>query len=190
MKKRGDVFLLVGAILTIFVIIIMCIFAGVAYDSADKEEIAKGIINGDLDLIKDKTFEESVDYYHSIYMLFFMAFVLGIIWMVIKIIFDILAFITHNKVLYILCIVFSIIAGPLGSIFTLIGAIMSLTDKSTDTTDISFNNNINYARPVDNEYGNVVNDISNNNDISNEANANPSNISDEYGSEVKDDNNQ
>lgn len=187
MKKKGDTFLLVGAILSIFIILIMIFFAYTSNDMADKTEIAKDIINGDLDLIKDKTFEETVDYYYFYYKVWFVMMVLSIVAVVIKMVIDILGYITHKKAFYILAIIMAVITGPLVSIFTLIGAIMSLTDKSTDTTNISFNSNINYARPVDNEYGNVVNDISNNNDISNETNANPSNISDEYGSEVKDD---
>ena len=52
-KRKGDTLILVGAVLTVVLAIILVALAFVLTGMCDKEEIAKDILSGDLDLVKN-----------------------------------------------------------------------------------------------------------------------------------------
>lgn len=141
MKKRGDTLILVGAILSVLIIFLLFLAAYIFNDMADKEEIAKDLISGALEpQDKTQTLEWNVDYYYDQYKSFFIAMVFLAILYIPKVLLGFAAYKAHSKGLYIALIIVSLLIGGIFfSILSLIGAILSLTEKN-DTFNASQNN--------------------------------------------------
>ena len=150
-KRKGDTLILVGAVLTVVLAIILVALAFVLRGMCDREEIAKDILSGDLDLVKDKDFFESVDYYYDTYKIYSISCVLMAIFLIPKFVLQIVSITTHKKGAYVATLVLTIILNALSGILTIIGCILSIQDKQANKVeDIPFN----YAR-VDNTNANI-----------------------------------
>ncbi|MCR5350421.1 MAG: SUR7/PalI family protein [Acholeplasmatales bacterium] len=166
-KRKGDTLILVGAILSVFLILLFALLAIVLYKLADKTDIAEKIIKGDLEII-DNNFNDSVDYYYTIYRLYFIAMIVAIVFTIIKMVFQILSITKHTKGFYLATAIIAFFSNGIGAIFTIIGCILSLTDinknnMNSNTTEVPFN----YARIDDtntNNESNVENDSNSNNE--------------------------
>lgn len=179
-KRKGDTLILAALIITI-VLTLACILIGIIIfksDMCDKNEILKDILNGDLKIRKGKTIEESVDYYYLRNTEYAVKCIVFGVLFGIKIIFQAVALKKKTKGAYVAAVVAAILlSGVLFGILTVIGSILSSNEITKEEKEIQANNNTVASTATITEQ-NIARTVeeNNNNEVSNE-----------YGSEVKDD---